>query len=246
MQNDLFTVLDTVESTNNYAIEKIKQGFGIDGKAWFAKEQWGGKGQRGKSWLSEPNQNIILSIVVKPNALFFENPFYFSAQVASVCRNFIAELGINQTKIKWPNDLYINDRKAGGILIENIYSGIKWEWAIIGIGINVNQREFEIDTNDITSITNETKIVYDIIQLASNLHQAIICSLININETNFSEGLNLLNDNLYKKSETVIFKQKDKILPAKINFVNEKGQLVVKTNETLFFNIGDVVWLKTK
>ena len=246
MQNELFSVLDTVESTNNYAIEKIKQGFGIDGKAWFAKEQWGGKGQRGKNWLSEPNQNIILSIILKPNELFFENPFYFSAHIASVCRDFIAELGLSKTKIKWPNDLYINDRKAGGVLIENIYAGSKWEWAIIGIGININQREFEIDSDSITSITNETKIVYDPINLSSKLHGKILSSLKKINKENFDDGLKTLNNHLYKKQTLVNFLQKEEIVVAAINFVNEKGQLVVKTNETLFFNIGDVVWLKTK
>ena len=142
--------------------------------------------------------------------------------------------------------MLFRSRKAGGILIENIYAGAKWEWAVIGIGINVNQREFDIDSKDATSITNETKIVYDAINLASELHQNILNSLKNINENNFTEGLKLLNNHLYKKQETVTFQQKEEIIIGEVNFVNEKGQLVVKTNETLFFNIGDVIWLKTK
>ncbi len=159
MHTDLFSILDSVDSTNNYAIEKIKHGFGINGKAWFANDQWGGKGQRGKTWESEPGKNIILSITSKPNPLFAENPFYFSALVAATCRNFIAGLTSTPVKIKWPNDLYINDRKAGGVLIENIYKGNSWEWAVIGIGININQIEFGSENNKTSIFKEKTPFV---------------------------------------------------------------------------------------
>ncbi len=242
MHPELFSILDSVESTNNYAIEKIKQGFGINGKAWFANEQWGGKGQRGKSWKSEAGKNIILSIILRPNILFAENPFYFSALVASTCKKFIAPLISSKVKIKWPNDLYINDRKAGGILIENIYVGSNWEWAVIGIGINVNQVEFDAENNK-TSILKESKIVYDPVTLAMRLHKEILFSFENLTEDTFKIGLKELNEDLYKKGEEVCFINSEKQIVSKIINVNRFGQLFTLKDETeILFNVGEVVF----
>jgi BirA family transcriptional regulator, biotin operon repressor / biotin---[acetyl-CoA-carboxylase] ligase len=242
MHNELFSILDSVESTNNYAIEKIKQGFGINGKAWFAKEQWGGKGQRGKTWVSETGKNIILSIMLKPDALFTQNPFFFSALVASTCRKFMTGLMSSPVKIKWPNDLYINDRKAGGILIENIYTGNAWEWAVIGIGINVNQEEFDEENNK-TSVLNESHILYDPLKLAIKLHQELILAFADINIENYINGLKDLNDHLYKKNDLVCFKAENDETICKIIGVNKLGQLITKQkNKEILFNVGGVIF----
>ena len=248
MHNELFGILDTVESTNNYAIEKIKQGFGINGKAWFAKEQWGGRGQRGKSWKSESGKNIILSVIVKPNNLFIEKPFYFSALVASVCRRFVADLNIDTVKIKWPNDIYINDRKAGGILIESIYKGNEWQWAVIGIGINVNQLDFEVENYPKTSILKESNIIYDPLDLGYKLYQSLIVALEEIDEHNFKNGLRDINTYLFKKNELISFLKESETIEAEIILVNENGQLEVEANETDYkFNVGEVEidWLNS-
>jgi BirA family transcriptional regulator, biotin operon repressor / biotin---[acetyl-CoA-carboxylase] ligase len=246
MQHELFSILDTVESTNNYAIEKIKQGFGINGKAWFAKEQTAGKGQRGKTWVSEAGKNIILSIILKPSTIFADNPFYFSAVVASTCRSFIAKLVSPRVKIKWPNDLYINDRKAGGILIENIYAGKNWEWAIIGIGINVNQVDFDAENNK-TSVLTESKIIYDPVSLAVKLHQEILLAFSSIDEHNISNSLAELNENLYKKNELVSFTKENETISVTIKNVNEQGQLVTQQENVEFiFNVGEVIFNTNK
>lgn len=242
MHNDLFSILDSVESTNNYAIEKIKDGFGVNGMAWFAKEQWGGKGQRGKTWVSEAGKNIILSITHKPNMLFTEYPFYFSALVASICRNFIAGLISNPIKIKWPNDLFINDRKAGGILIENIYVGNAWEWAVVGIGININQIEFDEENNK-TSVLNESNILYDPLSLALKLHQELLLTFADINSENYINGLKALNDHLYKKNEMVYFKAENDNSICTVIGVNKLGQLITTQKDTeILFNVGKVIF----
>ena len=109
-----------------------------------------GKGQRGKIWTSEKDANIILSIVINPEPLQLSQQFQLSACVAVAVNDFFTKYAGMQTKIKWPNDLYWQDRKAGGILIENIVSTHQliinnWEWAIIGIGININQTSFSLN-----------------------------------------------------------------------------------------------------
>lgn len=97
----IFSILDNVESTNNYAMQQVREEMAINGQAWFAKNQWGGKGQRGKTWESEPAQNIILTIALQPHKLFFAYPYIFSSTIANICRQFFEELAEQETKIKW-------------------------------------------------------------------------------------------------------------------------------------------------
>ena len=68
-QNEIFSILDSVESTNNYAMQQVHAGLAKHGQAWYALEQWGGKGQRGKLWKSSVGENVILSIAIQPNAI---------------------------------------------------------------------------------------------------------------------------------------------------------------------------------
>ena len=135
--------LSSVESTNIYAMQMAHARLASPGTVYFAWEQTAGKGQRQKSWKSEPGQNLILSAVTTPEVAFRENQFRLSCSAALACRDFFSKYAGDETTIKWPNDLYWRDRKAGGILIENIIRGIHWEYAIIGIGININQTFFD-------------------------------------------------------------------------------------------------------
>ena len=84
-----FIELDSIDSTNNYALQQIHAGLAQHGAAYFAKEQFAGKGQRGRSWTTNKDSNIILSVVINPQPLSVLQPFEFSACVAvSVCKFF--------------------------------------------------------------------------------------------------------------------------------------------------------------
>ena len=143
---EMFTVLDTVDSTNNYAMAQAHAGLAIHGSAWFAKEQTAGKGQRGKQWESRRGENIAISIVFMPTGLRPDQLFMLSVAVSLGCYDFFTAAAGNKTSVKWPNDIFWGDRKAGGILIENIIQGNTWKYAVIGIGININQIEFNPET----------------------------------------------------------------------------------------------------
>jgi BirA family transcriptional regulator, biotin operon repressor / biotin---[acetyl-CoA-carboxylase] ligase len=122
-----FIELLSIDSTNNYAFTQIHAGLTQHGAAFFAHEQIAGKGQRGKTWITPKDSSLILSIVIDPKPLQLAQQFQFNACIAvSVCQFFDHYAG-NCTSIKWPNDLYWNDRKAGGILIENIIGSRKSE-----------------------------------------------------------------------------------------------------------------------
>jgi len=120
-----FIELLSVDSTNNYALTQIHAGLTQHGSVFFAHEQVAGKGQRGKTWTAPKDSSLIVSIVIDPHPLQLIQQFQFNACIAlSVCE-FFGQYAGNKTSIKWPNDLYWNDRKAGGILIENIIGSRK-------------------------------------------------------------------------------------------------------------------------
>ena len=138
-----FVILDVVHSTNNYAMENVHARMAKHGKAYFSTNQIAGKGQRGKVWEAEKGQNIALSIVLEPSMLSIVQQFRLSTVVSLACFNFLSKYAGEETSIKWPNDIYWRDRKAGGVLIENILQGKDWKYSVVGIGININQTIFD-------------------------------------------------------------------------------------------------------
>lgn len=242
-QSELFSILDCVESTNNYAMAQVHAGLATEGQAWFANDQTAGKGQRGKEWKSAVGENIILSVAIKPNKLFMSKPFCFSMLIANICRAFFAEKAAKPIKIKWPNDIYCNDRKAGGILIENIFKGKEWQWAVVGIGININQTAFDQELTNATSLKLITNLEYDVVALARNLHSILLSVLESKYNINVENILKTYNDNLYKKEKEVTLKKGNIVFDTTIKKVNEYGYLQTEDVVERQFAVGEVEWI---
>ncbi|HEY8388624.1 MAG TPA: biotin--[acetyl-CoA-carboxylase] ligase, partial [Parasegetibacter sp.] len=141
MENKLLKeliVLQRIDSTNNYAMEQLHAGMANHGTAWLAMEQTAGRGQRGRQWTAEPGANILLSIIIEPSRANLSAPFELSVCFALAAQTLFNKYSIDSTTVKWPNDIYWRDRKAGGILIENVFRGTSWDYAIAGIGLNIN------------------------------------------------------------------------------------------------------------
>jgi len=241
--NLVFQSLNIVDSTNNYAMAQIHEGLARHGMGFFAKGQTAGKGQRSKSWHSQPGENIILSVIVMPAAVFTEQPFVFNACVSLVCKQFLEEIIKENVDIKWPNDLYIRDRKAGGILIENNFRGKSWNWSVIGIGINVNQVGFpEMQKNPI-SVKQITGATYDPELLSRQLSEGIITYFDNLKQLNSAEIMLDYNDALYFKDKTVRLKYKDEMFDTLIKKVTQEGQLITEDEVERKFNFGEVEWV---
>ena len=148
--------LDTVGSTNDVARGTEYH----DGDIVWADFQTAGRGQRGHSWESRAGENLTFSVVLEPHFLPVAEQFMLLEAVTLSLYDFFAELGVD-TKIKWTNDIYVGDKKAVGILIEHSYSGGKLSRTIVGIGINVNQREFSADIPNPVSLALLTDKNYD-------------------------------------------------------------------------------------
>jgi BirA family biotin operon repressor/biotin-[acetyl-CoA-carboxylase] ligase len=129
---------DEVISTNDTAAGKI---YG-HGAVIRAEYQSGGRGQRGNRWASERGRNLIFSVVLQPQGVVVERQFYISKIVSVALVRALTDFGIGAT-VKWPNDIYIGNRKTAGILIENDLMGSGIARSVVGIGLNVNQMEFD-------------------------------------------------------------------------------------------------------
>lgn len=236
-----FTILDTVDSTNNYAMARAHDGLAKHGMVWFANEQTAGKGQRGKSWAMEKGKNIAMSLVLEPAKLQITSQFHLSAAVALSCYDFFSAYAGQETKIKWPNDLFWRDRKAGGILIENKFHGKIWTWAVIGIGININQTNFEKFLINAVSLKQITGKTWEPIELARELYTWLMKNLTEIKSVD--EIIKQYNQQLYKINTTVTLKKDGEIFETFIKEVTPDGHLITVDAVEREFDFGEVEWV---
>lgn len=132
-----------------------------EGDVVWADYQTAGRGQRGHKWSSDAGANLLFSVALEPAFLPVAEQFLLSETVALSLMDLLADYGI-PTRIKWTNDIYAGDRKIVGILIEHIYAGAHLAKTIVGIGLNVNQREFDPSLPNPTSMALQTGKKYDL------------------------------------------------------------------------------------
>ena len=237
-----FIVLSRIDSSNNYAMAQAHAGLAKHGTTWFANEQTHGKGQRGKSWLASPGENIIQSILLDPTLSGITKTFHLSVVISLACYDLFKKYAGEATTIKWPNDIYWNDRKAGGILIENIFRGSSWCWAVAGIGININQEPLPL-LADAVSLKDITGKKSDTVALGKELC-LYIEEHIRLYKDSLSSTMANYNDVLYKRGEKVRLRKDNAVFETTIYAVNENGQLLTTDTMERIFEFGEVEWVK--
>jgi len=240
-----FILLTTVDSTNNYAMAQAHAGLSTPGTAYFALEQTAGKGQRGKSWTSTPGANILMSLNLHPGGHLISNSFMLSVSVSLACYDFYKNLAGDETSIKWPNDIYWRDRKAGGILIENLLGAPDktWKCAIAGIGINVNQTRFEEVNHRAVSIRQITGKEADVIELAKMLCENLRVRMEAFYQNNFEEIIADYNSVLFRKGQLVKLRNNNVVFETTITGVDRAGRLLVKDSLDRSFEFGEIAWV---
>ncbi len=130
---------ETIDSTNTEALRRLD---GIpSGTVLAARSQTAGRGQRGNTWFTEPGKNLTFSVVLKDLGLKASDSIRLNALTSVAVVSLLEHYGV-QPVIKWPNDIYVSGRKICGMLIENTLDGAMLGASVVGIGININQREF--------------------------------------------------------------------------------------------------------
>jgi len=257
-----FIELQSVDSTNKYAmtlIHEAKQSDlsirqaesqieNLNGIAVFAHEQTSGKGQMGKNWLSEKEQNICMSLIIDPSSLNISEQFKLSVCSAVSVWEFFLQFAGDETRIKWPNDLYWRDRKAGGILIENVVqirqSEIgKWQWSVIGMGININQTSFSENLTNPVSLKQITGNNYNPVELAKKLYKIFDKNYKFLITGKFQDLFELYQKNLFKKNEKVKLKKNNRVFETTIIGVTDSGQLITQNTIEELYSFGDVEWV---
>ena len=222
--------LPRVDSTNNYAKEYMSKTSPKDGAVILADEQYAGRGQSGNSWESDPLKNLTFSIIYRTDFLPASDQFYLNMAISlGLAEAIQASLTKEDTiSVKWPNDLYVRDRKIAGILIENIVSGANLSWSIIGIGLNINQ---EIFSDDVwaTSLFLENRVEADRFNVLKNILERVEFYYLELRSGNLERLKKNYLDVLYHFNEWHSFSDQAGKFEGKITGVNTYGNLIVET-----------------
>ncbi len=232
--------LETVDSTNNYAMGLIHAGLANPGTVCLARHQWAGKGQRGRDWQDEAGQNLMVSLIIAPEGLVLSRQYLLSAAVSLGILDAIPRIRDGEWRIKWPNDIYWNDRKAAGILIESVIHGENWPWAVVGIGMNLNQISFPEDIPHAISLKQITGMDYEPVSVAREMIPAVQTRIDQLR----NDPMKILEDFnhvLYKNGETVALKKGDELIVATLKGVNEQGLLWTDAGTFTFGEVAFVV-----
>lgn len=233
-------ILDSVDSTNNYAMAMIQSGKATDGMSVFAREQTSGKGRRGRQWISSKNDNIILSISIQMQWQPISQQFGLSMAAALGCFDLLSTYIPGKAAIKWPNDIFINDTKAGGILIENVLRGTLWQWSVIGIGLNINQCQFEDAALKATSLKLITGNDFDVLKLSGELYEFVLKRIASLKEGGFESILKEYNENLFARGQLVKIKKENFVFETRITGVSSTGQLLTEDTIKRQFNFDEI------
>lgn len=158
--------IEEVDSTNNYL--KANPGLIEPGTLLLARRQTAGRGQRGNTWESEPEKNLTFSLCLEQLPIHPSEQFAVSEAAALAITDFLRDFDI-EARVKWPNDIYVGDKKICGILIEHTIMGSEIARSIIGAGLNINQRSFKSDAPNPVSMTQITGKEYNLEEMASRL-----------------------------------------------------------------------------
>jgi BirA family transcriptional regulator, biotin operon repressor / biotin---[acetyl-CoA-carboxylase] ligase len=219
-------------STNAYAEQQIAEGKIKEPCCIIAKCQSAGKGQGSNNWVTEAGKNLTFSMVCFPDFLPAEKQYYLNKAVALSVFEFIEELVPDKRiSIKWPNDIYIGDYKTAGILIQAAIQKDVMKYAIIGIGINVNQEQFPEHLPNPTSIIQHTKKKTDLdsaikrfLEFFQVRYEMIMNNRVAKTDRDYLKAL-------YRFGQKSDFEYEGKRIIASISGVNEYGWLQLTTDD---------------
>jgi BirA family biotin operon repressor/biotin-[acetyl-CoA-carboxylase] ligase len=152
--------LPSCHSTNDVARDLLQSEV-KEGTIVITDDQFAGKGQSGNQWRSFPGQNLTFSLILRPAFLMPNKQFLITVILSLGIKDSLEEILPGNVKIKWPNDIFFNNKKIAGLLIENVLRGNNYDSCVAGIGLNVNQTDFH-DGLVATSIKQVTNKVYDL------------------------------------------------------------------------------------
>ena len=219
--------LPSCQSTNDEASDLIVRADPAEGTIVVTDHQTAGRGQRGNVWEAQPDQNLTFSLILKPSFLRATDQFWLNMALSLGISDTLHPLLGDALRIKWPNDIYVGDQKLGGILIENTLHGYSIAWSVMGVGLNVNQTEFNHPIA--TSVQQQAPLTngYDLPGLLGS-----VCEHIEQRYLQLRSGQrDKLSTNyvalLYRYQSTHMFESEGRIFEGTIVGVDPAGRLAI-------------------
>lgn len=224
--------LDSVGSTNIHTAEMAIHNDLPEGFVVAAHVQTEGRGYEANTWESEPGKNLTFSMLLYPRFLPPGRQFILTKVVALGVRETLGQLLPDvSVKIKWPNDIYIDDRKVAGILIQHSIMGSGIDNTVVGIGLNVNQLEFRSEAPNPVSLRMISGQEYDLNDLLSLLCMNVDKYYELLRSRYFGQLDKAYLEHFYRINTFSSFRIGERIFEAKITGVSTYGQLMMETME---------------
>jgi len=225
-------ILESVHSTNTYAKEILSNSRPfVDGTLILAHEQVAGRGQNQNTWVSEPGKNLTFSFILDIRFLSLKRQFQLNQTICLGILDFLHSMGFDDSRIKWPNDLYIGEKKVGGILIENIISGNQHKYSVVGIGLNINQTEFPKGLSRAVSFKSLKGLEYDKMEILKNLLKSLEFRLFQLGRSEFLGIEEDFQNSLFGKGQLRYFRDEENSFQGIIQGTSTEGKLILKIGE---------------
>ena len=237
--------LDSTDSTNTYAINLVKEIQVAEGTVVLTHNQTKGRGQVGNTWQTESGKNLTFSLILHLNFLPIDKQFYLSKITSLAIFGMLTDYlntSLYDIKIKWPNDILVNDRKIAGILIENMLRGNFLQNSIVGIGININQQSFSNVDKSATSLGILLQQDFDLKEMLHSFCKHFEALYLSLKQNNFTKITSNYLNQLHLFEEFATYQSNEKTFTAKIIDVKESGLLILSNeqSEILEFNFKEV------
>ncbi len=235
-----FLFIDEIDSTNTLLMGKNSE-FKANGSVLLAEKQLAGKGRMDRTWYSSKFENLTFSILISGERYLKANPLVYNFGAVVAAAKTIESLFQLYTKVKWPNDLLISEKKICGILCESIISGERLSRLVIGVGLNVNQTNFQGEYNIIP-----TSLMKELGEPAQR--ERVLAEFLNEFEEIIEKGiiapakiLKEWKDRCPHFGDRIGIKQGEKIYNGVFDDLDENGALILRVDgEYMKFHYGEV------
>lgn len=235
--------LKEVHSTNSYALDLLSKSNPIEGTVIKTYHQRAGKGQIGRSWYGGEGKNLAMSMILYPHFLAAQQLFYLSMMTALAIRDvFHIDYGVEDLTIKWPNDIYYQNKKLAGILIQQSLKGDRAQFAILGIGVNVNEKDFPADLPNPISVAQILGREISLEKVEKAISERLWYYYTQLYEGKIGLIRRAYLASMYARGEIVVYyDRKGNELRGELVGIDDQGQLVLSIHQELCrFSAGEI------
>ena len=230
-------------STMDLALQLCQQSAAPEGTLVITDHQTAGRGQRGNLWIASKGENFTMTFVLRPAFLAIKDQFYLNIAISLGLHDYLTSRTDKAVRIKWPNDMLIDDKKVCGILIENQLQGQHFSQSLIGIGLNINQQVFHVDTASSLGVITDRH--YTLADELPVLLSKLEARYLQLREGRLQELKKQYLNTLYWLGEPRRFSAANTTFDGTITGIDASGKLNVETTAGLrAFDLKEIAYVR--